>query len=86
LGYRAPDGSRAVQRQGIELKVWTAGKPDPLARGLEQLEGYLEQLGLDHGVLAIFDRRPEALPIEERTRFEDVRTPGRSYAVTVLRG
>ncbi|HEY2291661.1 MAG TPA: ATP-binding protein [Thermoanaerobaculia bacterium] len=84
--YRAPDGSRAVQRQGIELKVWTAGKPDPLARGLEQLEGYLEQLGLDHGVLAIFDRRPEALPIEERTRFEDVRTPGRGYAVTVLRG
>lgn len=75
-----------MQREGIELKVWTAGKPDPLARDLEQLEGYLEQLGLDHGVLAIFDRRPEAAPIEERTRFEEARAAGRGYAVTVLRG
>jgi hypothetical protein len=71
---RAPDGASAWQRVALELKVWAKGKPDPLSRGLAQLEGYLEQLGLDHGVLAIFDRRPEALPIEERTRFEAART------------
>jgi hypothetical protein len=81
---RAPDGARAWQREALELKVWAKGKPDPLSRGLAQLEGYLDQLGLTHGVLAIFDRRPEALPIEERTRFEAART-AKGYEVTVLR-
>jgi hypothetical protein len=84
--YRAPDGRREIQREAVELKVWAAGRPDPLDRGLEQLETYLDQLGLDRGVLAIFDRRPEAPPIEERTRFEEARTPRRGLAVTVLRG
>jgi hypothetical protein len=84
--YRAPGGRRTVQCEALELKVWAPGKPDPLPRGLEQLEGYLDQLSLDHGVLAVFDRRPEAPPIEERTHFEEARTPGRGYAVTVLRG
>jgi hypothetical protein len=84
--YRGPDGRRDIQREAVELKIWAVGRPDPLARGLEQLESYLDQLGLDHGVLAIFDRRPEAPPIEERTRFEEARTPRRGLAVTVLRG
>src|SRR6185369_7082715 len=84
--YQTPDGGRAVQREAIELKVWAPGKSDPLTKGLEQLEGYLDQLGLDRGVLAIFDRRPEGPPIEERTRFEEARTPHRGHAVTVLRG
>jgi hypothetical protein len=35
-------------------------------------------------VLVIFDRRAEAAPIEERTRFEEVRTDA-GRAVTVLR-
>ncbi len=83
--YQGPDGSRLVQREALELKVWAPGKPDPLDQGLEQLETYLEQLGLDHGVLAIFDRRPEAAPITERTRLEEARTPA-GRAVTVLRG
>jgi hypothetical protein len=78
------DGRRAWQREALELKVWAPGKPDPLGRGLAQLEGYLERLGLDHGTLVIFDRRPEAEPIEARTRFEEAQTP-RGYAVTVLR-
>jgi hypothetical protein len=30
----------------------------PLAEGLSQLDAYLGQLDLDHGVLVIFDRRP----------------------------
>jgi hypothetical protein len=84
--YRGPDGRRTIQCEALELKVWAPGKPDPLPRGLDQLEGYLDQLSLDHGVLAVFDRRPEAPPIEERTRFEKARTPARGYAVTVLRG
>jgi hypothetical protein len=84
--YRGPDGKRAVQCEALELKVWADGKPDPLTQGLQQLEGYLDQLSLDHGVLAIFNRRPDAPPIEERTRFEEANTPRKGYAVTVLRG
>lgn len=84
--YQSPGGRREVQREAIELKVWAPGRPDPLARGLEQLEEYLERLGLDNGVLAIFDRRPEAPSIENRTRFEEARTPRQGLAVTVLRG
>ena len=82
--YRAPGGERAWQREAIELKVWAKGRPDPLAKGLAQLEAYLDRLGLDHGVLVIFDRRPRAAPIGERTRFEEART-AKGYGVTVLR-
>jgi hypothetical protein len=81
--YREADGARTWQREALELKVWAKGKPDPLGRGLLQLEGYLDLLGLGRGVLAIFDRRPEALPIEARTRFEAART-AKGYEVTVL--
>lgn len=59
-------------------------KKDPLEKGLVQLEAYLDRLGLDHGRLVLFDRRPEAPPIEERTIFEQARTP-KGYAVHVLR-
>ncbi|MFO1420200.1 MAG: ATP-binding protein [Candidatus Competibacteraceae bacterium] len=52
---------------GIELKVWRDGEPDPLVEGLEQLDGYLAGLGLDHGWLVIFDRRAGQPPIRERT-------------------
>ncbi|MEL6354904.1 MAG: ATP-binding protein [Cyanobacteria bacterium J06627_28] len=70
---------------GIELKVWRDGRPDPLARGLEQLDGYLGKLGLATGWLVIFDRRQQLPPIEERTTTELKETPqGRS--VVVVRG
>ncbi len=82
--YCAPPGARQWQREAIELKVWAPKKPDPLAQGLTQLESYLERLGLDHGTLVLFDRRPEAAPIEERTRFEQARTP-KGLEVVVLR-
>jgi hypothetical protein len=83
--YRAADGTRAWQREPFEIKVWRPGRPDPLAQGLAQLDAYVERLGLDHGVLALFDRRPEAPPIADRTRLEDTRSPaGRS--VVLLRG
>ena len=84
--YKGGGGERVWQKEAIEIKVWAKGKGDPLAKGLEQLEGYMEQMGVERGVLAIFDRRPEAGGVEERTGFEEVRTAGKGYAVTVLRG
>jgi hypothetical protein len=77
-------GKRAWQREALEIKVWSRGRVDPLAKGLAQLETYLDRLGLDHGVLAIFDRKPSAPSIEERTRFEEAHTE-KGYPVTVLR-
>ncbi len=69
---------------GIELKVWRTKKADPLSKGLEQLDGYLARLGQDSGWLVIFDRRENALEIEERLNTEVHFTPiGRS--VTVIR-
>jgi hypothetical protein len=51
---------------GIELKVWRTGRPDPLTKGLVQLEGYLDRLKQSSGWLVIFDRRTSVLPLEER--------------------
>jgi hypothetical protein len=55
-----------------------------LARGLAQLDGYLDRLSLGTGVLVVFDRRPEAPPIAERIRFEEATSPS-GRPVTVLR-
>ena len=79
------DGERLWQREALELKVRADGQADPLSRGLEQLDGYLDRLGLETGILVIFDRRATAPPIAERTRFEDAVTPS-GRAITVLRG
>jgi len=70
---------------GMELKVWKPGKKDPLPQGLQQLDKYLAGLGLDTGWLVIFDRRPDLLPIEERTTTEEVVSPG-GRAIVVIRG
>jgi hypothetical protein len=78
-------GRRAEQREALELKVWREGRPDPLSRGLEQLDAYLARLGLQRGVLVLFDRRTTAGPAEARTRFESARTAA-GREVTVLRG
>jgi len=82
--YQTPAGKRAVQRQALELKVWREKESDPLAEGLAQLDGYLDRLGLDTGVLVVFDRRPKAAPIAERTHFEQATSPA-GRPVTVLR-
>ena len=67
---------------GIELKVWREGEPDPLAEGLEQLDGYLAGLGLAGGWLVIFDRRPGQPPIRERTASGEMSSPqGRQIIV-----
>ena len=73
-----------MQREAIELKVWRKGDPDPLTKGLTQLDGYLDRLHLNTGTLIIFDRRPNAAPITERTRFDQTTSPtGRP--ITILR-
>ncbi|WP_305071146.1 ATP-binding protein [Myxococcus sp. RHSTA-1-4] len=77
-------GQRRLQRHALELKVWREGEKDPLEKGLAQLDEYLTRLGLDEGVLVIFDRRTEAGGTESRTRFEQARSPS-GRQVTVLR-
>jgi hypothetical protein len=73
--YTGPDGKSALQREAIELKVRTEDTGDPLAGGLVQLDGYLSRLGLDSGVLLIFDRRPSVVKRSLDPRFEHARTP-----------
>jgi hypothetical protein len=68
----------------LELKVWPEKKPDPLDKGLKQLDEYLQRLGLEQGVLVIFDRRAGAPPWAERSVFEQASTPS-GRAVTLLR-
>jgi hypothetical protein len=70
---------------GIELKVWREKKRDPQNDGIEQLESYLARLGLDEGWLFIFDRRKNALPIEQRLSTEVVKTENQRD-ITVIRG
>ncbi len=82
--YAAPGGGQALQREAVELKVRADGDADPLAEGLAQLDSYLDRLGLGTGVLIVFDRRPNAAPIAERTRFEEATSPS-GRPVTVLR-
>ena len=69
---------------GIELKVWRDKKRDPQADGIEQLESYLGRLGVDFGWLFIFDRRKNALPMEERLSTEVVLTENQRK-ITVIR-
>jgi hypothetical protein len=68
----------------IEIKVWRPGRPDPVATGLTQLDGYLAGLQLDGGWLVIFDRRPGLLPVEERLTASEQVSPG-GRRITVIR-
>jgi hypothetical protein len=69
---------------GIELKVWRTKKPDPLTKGLEQIDGYLARLGQDSGWLVIFDRRENALELEDRLKTE-MRATSTGRSITVIR-
>jgi type II secretory pathway predicted ATPase ExeA len=69
---------------GIELKVWRTGRSDPLTKGLVQLEGYLDRLKQSSGWLVIFDRRVNALPLEERLGTSLAQTKN-AQRVTVIR-
>ncbi|WP_353259738.1 AAA-like domain-containing protein [Prochlorothrix hollandica] len=70
---------------GMELKVWREGKPDPMGKGLEQIDKYLAGLGLETGWLVIFDRRPGLPPLEDRTTTESAVSPG-GRSIVVIRG
>lgn len=82
--YKDAEGKRIFQREAIELKVWRDKQPDPLAKGLVQIDQYLTKLQLDTGILVIFDRRSNAPNIEERTRFEEAVTSS-GKRLTLLR-
>jgi type II secretory pathway predicted ATPase ExeA len=69
---------------GIELKVWRTARPDPIAKGLEQLAGYLKRLGQTSGWLVIFDRRQNAPALEDRLKTELTQTAA-GQQVTVIR-
>ena len=80
--YQKADGSAAVQRRAMELKVWRKGQADPLAKGLAQLDGYLDGLRLSRGTLVIFDARGRVA--RKGVRFTEARTP-KGRTVTVMR-
>ena len=71
-------------RLAMELKVWRDGDADPVARGLAQLDSYLDGLGLTTGWLVIFDQRSGLPAISQRTTTAAATTPG-GKAVTVIR-
>ena len=74
-------------RHALELKVWRDGQKDPLEKGLEQIDGYLERLGLATGTLMLFDARtsaPSGDGWEKRGEFSEAQTPS-GRAVTLLR-
>ncbi|GMV38752.1 MAG: hypothetical protein AMXMBFR64_04680 [Myxococcales bacterium] len=82
IRWPLPDGG--WQREALELKVRRDGEADPTAEGLRQLGGYLTSLGLPHGWLVVFDRRADAPPVADRTRFEAATLPEQGLRVTVL--
>ena len=47
-------------RLPIEVKVQVDGRPDPVPKGLEQLDRYCESLRVDTGWLVVFDQRTGA--------------------------
>ena len=87
LGLDSQGIPTAEDRHAIECKVWHDGQKDPLAKGLEQLDGYLARLGLDTGTLLLFDARstsPKGEEWETRGELSEATTPG-GRTVTVLR-
>jgi hypothetical protein len=69
---------------GIEIKVWRDRKADPIVKGLEQLEGYLNRMGTAQGWLVIFDRRTNAVELEERLS-TSIELISNGQTVTVIR-
>ncbi|RFU43480.1 ATP-binding protein [Actinomadura logoneensis] len=82
--YTDQDGCRAVQFSAFELKVRTDKSGDQVAKGLVQLDGYLDSLGLDTGTLIVFDRRAGAPSIADRTTIEQASSPS-GRVVTLIR-
>lgn len=77
-------GRRAVQLSAFELKVRTDKSGDQVAKGLVQLDGYLDNLGLDTGTLIVFDRRRNAPPIADRTTIGQTVSPAGRPVTLIL--
>jgi hypothetical protein len=78
------DGTRRVQKQVLELKVWRSRSGDPLQQGLVQIDGYLDRTAQDTGILVIFDQRKNSPEIHDRiTRTTETTPTGKK--VTLLR-
>jgi hypothetical protein len=74
------------QREVIEVKVrHVRDEDDPAIEGLAQLDRYLDRLGLDTGVLAVFDARLKLPPLPERTSIMTETSPG-GRPIIVFRG
>ncbi len=84
LCVRWPLPRGGVWRFALELKVWREGQVVPEADGRDQLGGYLDRLGLDHGTLVIFDQRTAAAPFAERGTRATMRHGGRQILVLRL--
>jgi hypothetical protein len=82
--HRDKDGSRTWQWEAVELKVRRPNDGDPVPAGLAQLDGYLDRADLKSGTLIVFDRRPTAPPIAERTTIATADSPA-GRTITVLR-
>jgi AAA ATPase domain len=82
--YTDQDGKSGQQWEALELKVRHPGRADPLGEGLEQLDRYLDRLGLEVGTLIIFDRRPKLAPVHERTSITESHTPS-GKQITLVR-
>jgi hypothetical protein len=77
-----PDG--IDERFAVELKVWRDGRPDPEAKGIEQLTSYLERLGLDRGTLVLFDQRSRAPAGPDRRYRSQTANAGRRIDIVRL--
>lgn len=77
VSWPLPSGGQ--ERFAFEIKVWREGRPDPEAKGLDQLATYLDRLSLESGHLLIFDQRRAAVPGPGKSR--EIEHRGRRIAV-----
>jgi hypothetical protein len=74
------NGVRVEQRRAVEIKVWRKGEVNPLKKGLAQMDEYLKSLGMNRGMLVIFDARAKLA--KHKVRYEDtVSKKGRKIRV-----
>jgi hypothetical protein len=64
-------------------KVRRQGRGNPLKDALIQIDGYLDQLGLDTGTLIIFGRRPSVLRRRPNPAITSTSAPS-GRAITLL--
>ncbi|MDT3444761.1 MULTISPECIES: hypothetical protein [unclassified Pseudofrankia] len=83
-GGRPGASGRVAQREAAELKVWREGRPNPLKQGFKQLDRYLDRFDLATGTLIVFDQRPDAPAITERTAITTATSPFSGRVITVM--